>query len=107
MKRHRRVFVGLSGLLLLVLAWTVWAFWPHPRVVDRIQPGMSLPEVVALVGRPPDSGMPTDLNASYHGCMWDEESYAFVVGFTDGRVNGPPTIWTPTMWERFKRRHGR
>ena len=107
MKRHRRALVGLSVLFALTLLGALWVFWPRRRAVDRIRPGMTLPEVVAVVGRPPDGGMPTDLNAPYHGCKWDEESYAFVVTFTDGRVDREPTVWNPTLWERFKRRHGR
>jgi hypothetical protein len=106
MKRHRRVFVSLSVLIALMLSGALWVFWPRPRVVDRIRPGMTLPEVVAVVGRPPDTS-PTDLSGRYHSYVWDEDSYAFVVGFTDDRVDGEPTVWNPTLWERFKRRHGR
>jgi hypothetical protein len=78
--RRRRVIIGLVVLALGAGAVVAWLCRPQPcrETFERVQVGMTLREVEAVVGRPP---------GSY------QTNYIAVVGDADG-YNPPPETWT-------------
>jgi hypothetical protein len=52
MRRKTRALLA-AGIAAAVLLALLWAGYPRPTEADRITAGMTLPEVKAVLGRPP------------------------------------------------------
>jgi hypothetical protein len=81
-------------VLLAILTWPV----PLQDRVRRIQHGMTLPEVVAIVGQPPGNSNQLSGDGEW---WWLDEGVLYVRFDEDGRVDGvmfgaksdPPSFW--------------
>jgi SmpA / OmlA family len=104
MTRRRLLLLALPVALVL-LGVSGWALWPRPSAITRenfkkIEPGMTLAEVEAILGGPARSetwGAEAGWTYSWHSRLfvgdgldelydWIGPEYAVQVGFHDGRV---------------------
>lgn len=101
MPRRRRFLVLSLAAILVGLGVGLWLLWPHTAIThenaDRIQPGMTLAEVEAILGGPARDetggrfwinqlGSTLFLGNSPESQQWVSDECAVAVWFTDGHV---------------------
>jgi len=89
-RRRWTLLLGLALLLALVGAATVWLLRPEERVTadncERIRVGMTVGEVQALLGRPPDDESRPDLVDGSVTRAWNGRDGSILVAFSADRA---------------------
>jgi hypothetical protein len=109
---NRRVLSGLLAMLV-VLGVCVWALWPQSAITRenaaKIQKGMTLAEVEAILGEPPrddnDPDLPTFGSLRRPSCWLADGLLVSVVFDTTGRVAScdSSTVPIPNPLEKLRR----